>query len=271
MRSVREPAVAGLFYPDNPQVLANAVANYLTGAPVNENDSVTHSKTPKAIIVPHAGYIYSGATAARAFNELLPSADKIRRVVLLGPSHRVSFKGIAFCSSDYFRTPLGDIPIDHSALVAVSDLPQVGLLDQAHEQEHSLEVQMPFLQKVLSDFKLVPLVVGEADTQSVARIIERLWGDDATLFVISSDLSHYHDDMTARRMDAATCDAIEHLSPDAISFDQACGRNPVKGFLDVARHRHMDVKTLAMCNSGDTSGDHERVVGYGAWAFWEAE
>ncbi|MBA54290.1 MAG: AmmeMemoRadiSam system protein B [Pseudomonadales bacterium] len=270
MRTVREPAVAGLFYPDNPQVLDNDIDKYLSGAPANENDSVKHLKTPKAIIVPHAGYVYSGLTAAKAFNELLPSADKIRRVVLLGPSHRVGFEGIAFCSSDFFRTPLGEIPIDHSALVAISDLSNVGLLDRAHEQEHSLEVQLPFLQKVLRDFKLVPLVVGDTDTQTVARVIERLWGDDSTLFVISSDLSHYHDYRTAQRMDSATCNAIEHLAADAIGFEQACGRNPVKGLLDVARHRHMDVKTLAMCNSGDTSGDHDRVVGYGAWGFWEA-
>jgi len=270
MESIRFPAVAGLFYPDNPQLLSTTVENYLTHAVDNKNDSLPQLTPPKAIIVPHAGYIYSGATAAQAFRLLQPLAHKIRRVVLLGPSHRVGFQGIAFCSADQFRTPLGDIPVDHSAMVAISELPQVGLLDQAHAQEHSLEVQLPFLQRVLGEFKLVPLVVGDADSSAVASVIGKLWGDDATLIVISSDLSHYHDDFTARKMDTSTCDAIEHLQPEAISYDQACGRNPVKGLLDVARQRHMQVKTLAMSNSGDTSGDRKRVVGYGAWGFWES-
>lgn len=275
MTSIRNPAVAGLFYPGNEKALANAIEKYLSSATVNKNDSALHltapqQKTPKAIIVPHAGYQYSGATAAQAFHALLLPNQHIRRVVLLGPSHRVGFKGIAFCSSDYFRTPLGDVPVDHSALVAISDLPDVGLLDRAHEQEHSLEVQLPFLQKTLADFKLVPLVVGDADTTTVARVIERLWGDESTLFVISSDLSHYHDYQTAQRLDTATCDAIERLLPDAIGFEQACGRNPVKGLLEVAAQKRLQVHTLALCNSGDTSGDHERVVGYGAWGFWES-
>lgn len=269
MRTIREPAVAGLFYPDQPQILDAAVEKYLSNASENENDLGQDLKPPKALIVPHAGYVYSGSTAGKAFHELLADVQQVRRVVLLGPSHRVGFQGIAFCSSDYFRTPLGDIPIDHSALAAVSDLPQVGLLDQAHQQEHSLEVQLPFLQKVLGDFKLVPLVVGDADTESVAEVIDRLWGEDDTLFVISSDLSHYHDYATAQQMDARTCVAIESLTAENIDYDQACGRNPVKGLLDVARHRHMRVRTLGMCNSGDTSGDRDRVVGYGAWGFWE--
>lgn len=269
MRSVREPAVAGLFYPDNPDILADTVRQYVSVSTGNENDYLHDSPPPKAIIVPHAGYVYSGTTAGRAFHELIPIANRIKRVVLLGPSHRVGFQGIAFCSADYFRTPLGDVPVDHSAMVAISGLPQVGLLDRAHEQEHSLEVQLPFLQAVLPAFKVVPLVVGDADISSISAVIERLWGNDDTLFVISSDLSHYHDDLTAKCMDSQTCSAIERLQPDDINDDQACGRNPVKGLLEVARHKHMRVKTLAMCNSGDTSGDKDRVVGYGAWALWE--
>lgn len=281
MRSVREPAVAGLFYPDNPDILTEAVEKYVSGPTENANDydlcfpttqpRWPFASSPKAIIVPHAGYVYSGSTAGKAFHELAKAANKIKRVVLLGPSHRVGFQGIAFCSADFFRTPLGDIPVDHSAMVAISDLPQVGLLDRAHDQEHSLEVQLPFLQTVLSDFKLVPLVVGDADKRTVADVIERLWGDDSTLFVISSDLSHYNDYSTAQHMDTLTSEAIEFLQPDDISDDQACGRNPVKGLLEVARHKHMKVKTLGLCNSGDTSGDKERVVGYGAWALWETQ
>ncbi len=269
MNSIRQPAVAGLFYPDDAGVLQNAVDEYISLTPANDNDSRLDSISPKAVIVPHAGYPYSGATAGRAFHKLLPVADRIRRVVLLGPSHRVGFHGVAFCSSDAFRTPLGDVPVDHSALVAISDLPGVSILDRAHAQEHSLEVQLPFLQSVLTDFKLVPLVVGDADQQTVASVIERLWGDDHTLFVISTDLSHFYDDNTARQLDAQTCHSIEALSPESIGDEQACGRNPMKGLLEVARRKHMRVETLGLCNSGDTTGDRERVVGYGAWALWE--
>jgi len=276
MTSVREPAVAGLFYPDGAEVLTQAVDEYVYPPSANENENKHYlssglAASPKAIIVPHAGYAYSGSTAGRAFHQLTPVGNKIRRVILLGPSHRVGFQGIAFSSADYFRTPLGDVPVDHSAVVAISDLPQVGLMDSAHEQEHSLEVQLPFLQTVLTNFKVVPLVVGDADKNAVAAVIERLWGDDSTLFVISSDLSHYNDYITAQSMDNRTCAAIELLQPDDIHCEQACGRNPLNGLLEVARHRHMRVETLGLCNSGDTSGDRSRVVGYGAWALWETQ
>ena len=276
MRSVREPAVAGLFYPDSAEILTRAVDEYVYQSSANENENEHYlssglAASPKAIIVPHAGYVYSGSTAGRAFHQLTRVSNKIKRVILLGPSHRVGFRGIAFCSADYFRTPLGDVPVDHSAVVAISDLPQVGLMDSAHEQEHSLEVQLPFLQTVLTDFKVVPLVVGDADKTAVAAVIERLWGDDSTLFVISSDLSHYNDYITAQGMDNRTCEAIEFLQPDDIHYEQACGRNPLNGLLEVARHRHMRVETLGLCNSGDTSGDKSRVVGYGAWALWETQ
>ncbi len=276
MRSVREPAVAGLFYPDSAEILTRAVDEYVYQSSANENENEHYlssglAASPKAIIVPHAGYVYSGSTAGRAFHQLTRVGNKIKRVILLGPSHRVGFRGIAFCSADYFRTPLGDVPVDHSAVVAISDLPQVGLMDSAHEQEHSLEVQLPFLQTVLTDFKVVPLVVGDADKTAVAAVIERLWGDDSTLFVISSDLSHYNDYITAQSMDNRTCEAIEFLQPDDIHYEQACGRNPLNGLLEVARHRHMRVETLGLCNSGDTSGDKSRVVGYGAWALWETQ
>ena len=224
---------------------------------------------PKAIIAPHAGYIYSGSTAAQAYATLLSDAGAIRRDVLLGPSHRVGFRGIAFCSADFYRTPLGDIPVDQSAFVAISDLPNVGMLDRAHAQEHCLEVQLPFLQMILQDFSVVPLVVGDVDDDDVARVLERLWGDEHTLILISSDLSHYHDYETASQLDGRTCNAIEHCQPEAIGEEQACGRIPVKGLLTVARRKQLQIDTLALCNSGDTAGDHSRVVGYGAWAFYE--
>lgn len=263
MHSVRQPAVAGLFYPEKPAALQRVIERLL------QQTSLAAASPPKALIVPHAGYLYSGSTAARAFATLQGRADTIRRVVLLGPSHRVGFRGIAFCSADYYRTPLGDIPVDQSAFVAISNLPHVGLLDRAHAQEHCLEVQLPFLQNVLNDFRLVPLVVGDVDYDDVANVLETLWGHDETLILISSDLSHYLDYDSANRLDARTCSAIEHCQPDAIHDEQACGRIPVKGLLALARRKELRINTLALCNSGDTAGDRQRVVGYGAWAFYE--
>lgn len=263
MRVIRKPAVAGLFYPDDPDTLQHSVEHYL------KHQTKSQGQSPKAIISPHAGYIYSGETAAKAFSCLTSAKDRIKRVVLLGPSHRVGFEGIAFCSADIFETPLGDIPVDHSAFSAISHLPGVLLLDQAHAQEHSLEVQLPFLQSVLSDFSLVPLVIGDTDRRLVANVLERLWGGDDTLIVISSDLSHYHDYATAKLIDENTCSAIENLQPDKIGYDQACGRTPVNGLLELAKKRKLTVSTLGLCNSGDTAGDKQRVVGYGAWAFYE--
>ena len=263
MSDIRQPAVAGMFYPEKPAELQQVIESLLQAAP----HPVTEH--PKALIEPHAGYIYSGSTAAQAFSTLQHQADSIRRVVMLGPSHRVGFRGIAFCSADYYRTPLGDVPVDQSAFVAISNLPNVGMLDRAHTQEHCLEVQLPFLQMVLHDFSVVPLVVGDVDYDDVARVLEKLWGGDETLILISSDLSHYHDYETASQLDAQTCAAIERCQPDAIGDEQACGRIPVKGLLAIARRKHMQIDTLALCNSGDTAGDRSRVVGYGAWAFYE--
>lgn len=261
MPQTREPAVAGMFYPDDPVLLQQQLDGLLRG----EGDPEIR---PKALIVPHAGYIYSGPVAASAYEQLYPIREQIERVVLLGPAHRVGFRGLAATSARYFSTPLGLIRIDQEAMDEVLLMPQVKVLDEAHAQEHSLEVQLPFLQTVLNkDFGLIPFVVGEADSETVAEVIEKLWGGAETLLVISSDLSHYQDYATARRLDSATSTAIEHLNPAAIDYHQACGRNPVNGLLLAARHHHLRVKTLDLRNSGDTAGGRDRVVGYGAYAF----
>ncbi len=223
--------------------------------------------SPKAIIVPHAGYIYSGAVAASAYRALEGVAAEIRRVVLLGPSHRVTLDGVALPDADSFATPLGEIPIDRDAFLLLRDLPQVRIFDDAHLLEHSIEVQLPFLQQVLEEFSLLPLVVGEASGEEVAEVIERLWNGPQTLFVISSDLSHYQDYATAQRQDSATCRAIETLHPERIGYHDACGRNPVNGLLIAARHHGLKVTTLDLRNSGDTAGPGDKVVGYGAWIF----
>jgi hypothetical protein len=225
----------------------------------------TDQPAPKAIIAPHAGYIYSGPVAASAYKSLQAARGRIQRVVLLGPSHRVAFSGLAAASADYFATPLGDIPLDREAIEQILPMAQVKLLDEAHALEHSLEVHLPFLQEILGEFKLVPLVVGNADASEVGEVLEKLWGGDETLIVISSDLSHYHSYATAQQLDQATTRAIEELRLEDIGYEDACGRNPVAGLLQVARNRGFHIDTVDLRNSGDTAGPRDQVVGYGAY------
>lgn len=263
MTTVRRPAVAGAFYPSNAKELDASVQLYLTRAGEAEGP------VPKAIIAPHAGYIYSGPVAASAYARLVPAKNKITRVILLGPCHRVPVRGLATSSADAFATPLGVVPIDKDARDRALTLPQVKIFDATHAGEHSLEVHLPFLQVVLRNFKVVPLVAGDASPDEVAEVIEHLWGGSETLIVVSSDLTHYLEYSTAQRIDTATCRAIESLSPEAIGRDQACGRVPVRGLLTVAKRRGMTVTTLDLRNSGDTAGSKDRVVGYGSWMFVE--
>lgn len=260
MQTVRPPAVAGSFYPADPRQLRRAIQELL-------QQPETAATVPKAIIAPHAGYIYSGPVAASAYARLRSGRTRIRRVVLLGPSHRVAFRGLAVSSADRFSTPLGDVVLDRQSIESVLRLPFVQSLDQAHAVEHSLEVHLPFLQEVLEDFSLVPIVVGDAEPEQVEQVLDLLWDGDDTLIVVSSDLSHYHDYATARRMDGATSRAIEHLQPEAIGFHDACGRLPVSGLLLEARKRGLHAATIDLRNSGDTAGSKDRVVGYGAYVF----
>ena len=259
--AVRAAAVAGMFYPAEPERLKAMVDDFLAKAPHS------NSAPPKAIIAPHAGYIYSGPIAAYAYRALAPLRETITRVVLLGPSHRVALPGLAVSSAEAFETPLGTIPLERQTLDALLDLPQVCLLNEAHTMEHSLEVQLPFLQTVLGDFTLLPLAVGDAEPDEVAQVLERLWGGPETVIVISSDLSHYHDYQTAQRMDRRTSNAIVHLDGDKIGYDDACGRAPIRGLLQVARNKALHAELLQLANSGDTAGDRDQVVGYGAYAF----
>jgi len=255
---IRQPAVAGTFYPANPTQLHLMLDQYL-------KDAESAAKVPKAIIAPHAGYIYSGPIAASAYARLKKAHAQITRVVLLGPSHRVPFAGLAVTRADTFSTPLGDIAIDQEAVQAIVKLPFVEYLEQAHTYEHSLEVHLPFLQEMLDDFKLVPIVAGDATPEQVSEVIKTLWGGDETLIVISSDLSHYHDYATAQMMDKATSNIIESLQYEALASESACGRVPVSGLLKLAREKSLSVKTIDLRNSGDTAGDKRRVVGYGAY------
>jgi len=222
---------------------------------------------PRAIIAPHAGYIYSGPTAASIYRLIREHRRQYTRVALFGPSHRVAFHGLAVPESDRFSTPLGDIMLDQAAIEQLLQLPRVVRLEQAHSQEHSLEVQLPFLQRALDDFTLIPVVVGDANAEDVAAAIQTLWNDEHTLVVISSDLSHYHDYATAQRMDRHTSEAIVALQGERIDYEDACGRTPVKGLLKLARERGLEGEIIDLRNSGDTAGDRDRVVGYGAYAF----
>ena len=263
MNTVRQPAVAGLFYPDSADELNANIKDYLQQASLD----ITDIPSPKALIVPHAGYIYSGSTAARAYAVLGEHAAGIERVLLMGPAHRVRPRGLAITDVQFFRTPLGDTPIDLPATQQLLSVPQVQIMDAAHWQEHSLEVQLPFLQTVLNDFTLIPVVIGDATVAEVQQILDMLWGGPETLIVISSDLSHVHDYSTAQYIDRSSCDAIEHFNSEGIDSPNACGSLGLKALLRAAKHRDMQVHTLGLCNSGDTSGDRERVVGYGSWAF----
>ena len=267
MEQIRQPAVAGMFYPADKQSLKDDVHQYLQQAHYAHDIDSEQKRVPKGIIVPHAGFIYSGPIAASAYKQIIPFKDKINRVVLLGPSHRVAFSGLAVPESEVFNTPLGNIPIDQEAIQLLSGLPQVIISDQAHRDEHSLEVQLPFLQEILGEFSLIPLVVGEANSHDVAEVINRLWGDEHTLIVISTDLSHFHKYNEAKQLDRATSDAIVNLKPDLIGYEDACGRNGLKGLLTVAKENNLSIDVLDLRNSGDTAGDKNRVVGYGAYVF----
>lgn len=258
MAGTRPPAVAGSFYPADPKQLRTMVDGFLDAVSAD-------SESVKAIIAPHAGYIYSGPVAASVYARLKALRGRITRVVLLGPSHRVAFEGLALSSADYYDTPLGRIALDRHTEKLLAGLPQVRVFDAAHAREHSLEVHLPFLQETFGELTLVPLVVGDATPQEVGEVLERLWGGPETLIVISSDLSHYHDYATAQRLDRATSQAIEALRYEDIEYEAACGRNPVNGLLYVARKRGLHAHTIDLRNSGDTAGPRDQVVGYGAY------
>lgn len=254
----RQPAVAGSFYPANPQQLHLMLDEYLS-------DAASDEKVPKAIIAPHAGYIYSGPVAATAYARLKKAHDRITRVVLVGPSHRVAFRGLAVSRAEIFTTPLGQVLVDQAAVQAIVKLPFVEYIEQAHTYEHSLEVHLPFLQEMLDSFEIVPIIAGDASPEQVSQVLDALWGGDETLIVISSDLSHYHDYATAQQMDKSTSRTIEQLQYERLASESACGKVPVSGLLKLAREKSLSIKTIDLRNSGDTAGDKARVVGYGAY------
>ena len=258
---VRRPAVAGSFYPAQPDRLRREVVELLAGA------DTAPKIVPKALIAPHAGYIYSGSPAATAFATLRDNARTLARIVLIGPAHYVPIRGIALPAVDVFETPLGRVSVDHDAFNKITGLPFVSRNDAAHAPEHALEVELPFLQIMLPSFSVLPLVVGDATADEVAQVLARLWSGPETLLVISSDLSHYHSYENARRLDATTAAAIENGDWASLGPAQACGYLPIAGLLIEANRHNLKARRLSLCNSGDTAGPRDRVVGYGAWMF----
>ncbi|MEO0034760.1 MAG: hypothetical protein RLZZ501_783 [Pseudomonadota bacterium] len=268
MTAIRAAAVAGQFYPADPDEVRRAVAALLAAAPP------AAGPVPKAIVVPHAGWVYSGPTAAVAYARLIPARDRIRRVVLAGPAHRVALRGQALSAAEIWDSPLGPVALDQEGARRLAGRPGLGFSDQAHLQEHALEVQLPFLQTVLGDgFRLLPIVIGDAAADSVAATFDAVWGGPETLIVVSTDLSHYLDYQSCRRHDAATAAAIERFDAAALALDpdSACGRVPLAGLLLAAKRRGLAIEPLDRRNSGDTAGSRDRVVGYGAWALTEPE
>jgi hypothetical protein len=263
MPIVRRPAVAGLFYPGSGGELRSTVESLLREAAPDPGP------VPKAVIAPHAGYAYSGPIAASAFQALAAAGAALRRIVILGPAHRVEVRGLALPGADAFGTPLGEIAVDTEAAEALSRLPQVSTFPEAHGPEHSLEVELPFLQVLFPRARVLPVVVGDAVEDEVAEVLDLVWGGPETAIVISSDLSHYLPYDVARRVDHETADEILALE-GPLHSRQACGARPINGLLAAARHRGLMPRLLDLRSSGDTAGDRGRVVGYGAFAFTEA-
>ena len=267
MLAVRPPAVAGLFYPAEPRALARMVDGFLAaGASLDAARPDGSQAAPKALVVPHAGYVYSGAIAGLAYATLTPARERITRVVLLGPCHRVPVLGLALPGCRAMATPLGEVPVDAEA---ASGLDHVVTRPDVHAAEHSLEVQLPFLQRALGDFAVVPLAVGDATAAEVAGVLAALWGGDETLIVISSDLSHYHRYDEARAIDQGTIEAVLSLR-EPLSHERACGATPLNGLIAASPAHGLEPVLLGACNSGDTAGDRGRVVGYASFGFVEA-
>ncbi|PYM15167.1 MAG: AmmeMemoRadiSam system protein B [Verrucomicrobia bacterium] len=261
---VRAPACAGRFYPANPSDLSRMVRSFIAAARVADEPA------PKALIAPHAGYLYSGPVAASAYARFQPAHDLIKRVILVGPSHHAEFCGLAMSSADAFMTPLGLVPLDKEALAQIRSLPQVIVFDGAHDPEHCLEVQLPFLQTILDEFTLLPLLAGNASDEQIVEALAALWNGPETRIVVSSDLSHYQDYAAARMVDQTTAQDIETLRTGPWDENRACGFRPIRGLLHLARRRGLKPRCIDLRNSGDTAGPRDRVVGYGAFAFTES-
>ncbi|WP_024851566.1 AmmeMemoRadiSam system protein B [Hydrogenovibrio kuenenii] len=269
MSNVRPAAVAGAFYPDDPQVILSAFSHWM---PERSETSVLEKPIPRALIVPHAGYIYSGEAAAKGYQLWRDAASQIKTIVVMGPAHRVPFEGITTISVDEVETPLGNLQVDTELRdVILSDCPQVGISDIANAPEHSLEVHFPFIKNVLPDAKVLPLLNGQVSAHDVMAVMQRLWREEGVYFVISSDLSHFHTYGDAQRIDGETAEAIRHGNWQVLNGEMACGYKGIQGLLGIMYEHPMMIEQLGLINSGDTAGSKDRVVGYGTWAVYELQ
>ena len=267
---IRSAAVAGSFYSADPQQLSSDILGFIEHANCHSINAYNNPPDvpPKAIVSPHAGYIYSGPVAACAYKLLQPYAKKITQIIVLGPAHRLAFKGIATPAADFFTTPLGQIRVNNKNCKKAQQLNFINENNLAHKDEHSIEVQLPFLQTVLSDFEITPLLVGDCNHNDVTTLLQLFINEPDTLIIISTDLSHFHDYATAIKQDTLTSEAILSLQPDNIHYADACGRTPLSGLLTLAKQEHLHIDLLNLKNSGDTAGDKNRVVGYASYVIY---
>jgi hypothetical protein len=260
--TVRPAAVAGTFYPGSPGELGTTIDQLLDAARATP---VVKAGTPKALIVPHAGYIYSGAVAATGFARIAAGADRLERVVIISPAHRVYVEGLTWPGTTHLRTPLGEIEVD---VAAIREIPELVAHPAAHAREHAIEVELPFVQRLAPRAKVIPIAASHASPALVGKVLEQLWGGPETLIVISSDLSHYHPYADAHERDRRTAAKIIALDT-GLEGEEACGCTGINGLAWVARRRHLRVEVLDLRSSGDTAGPRDEVVGYGAFALYE--
>ncbi|MDX1348544.1 MAG: AmmeMemoRadiSam system protein B [Thiomicrorhabdus chilensis] len=263
---IKEAAVSGLFYPNNSFELHSMFDQWF----VNPVDSSAAEEPPRALILPHAGYVYSGKTAAKGYALWKEAADKIKTVVVMGPAHRVGFQGITTVDFDAVETPLGPLQIDTKLRDSLlTEFPQVEISNYAQQQEHSLEVHFPFIKYLFPDVKVLPLLNGSVQPEEVARVLKTLWQQEGVYFVISSDLSHFHFYEEAQRIDRQTAEMVNHGEWLGLNGERACGYKGIQGLLELKNDNPFKIQMLELINSGDTAGDKSRVVGYGAWAINE--
>lgn len=267
--STRAPAVSGLFYNDSPISLRRQVLEFLAAASSAEDRSATKNSELKAVVVPHAGYIYSGPVAAFAYKEIQKEAAHFKKIVLIGPSHHVPFQGVAVPKMNTFATPLGSVSVDLSLKQIALNFSFVIENDEPHRKEHSLEVQLPFLQVALKKFSILPIVIGQASATDLTQLLYKLCTEKDVLIVISSDLSHYLPYNIAQKRDLNTIDHILHFEPEKIEYDDACGRQGIQAFLHYAQSKKLIPILFNYKNSGDTAGDKSQVVGYCSIGFYE--
>lgn len=262
MAKIRKPAVAGTFYPASKTELQELIDSFLTKAEFIDFAAI------RGLVVPHAGYIYSGPVAASAYKQLLTFDPEVTwKIFLLGASHHASFPGLSIDQHEGYETPLGVVPVDQVVKKIIKE-EGCDFIEQAHTSEHSLEVQLPFLQKVLKKFSIIPILVSETDYLQTTMVVQK-YLDEKSLLIASSDLSHYYEYKDATMLDQVTCEAIENQNIDMLQECEACGKTPIMSLLQIAQERAWKTKLVDYRNSGDISGELERVVGYGAFVFYE--